>query len=73
MKPGDLVYWHEDAWLMSEGIKPKVVNAVVLNEVPSSIPSRRIWNVLRCDTLQRGILHESDLNVRVYREQDESG
>ena len=73
MKPGDLVYWHEDAWLMSHGVKPKVVHAIVIKESESSSPDRRIWNVLRSDTGQRGTVHESDLNTRVLWGYHESG
>jgi len=64
MKPGDLVYWHENAWLMSQGIEPKVVHAVVVRESLYSTPSRKIWSVLRCDTGLPGTVHESDLNVK---------
>ena len=66
MKVGDLVYWHEGAWLMSQGIKPKVVHAVITKEYEK--PGTAIWHVLRCDNGQKGIVHESDLNVRVSHE-----
>ncbi len=66
MKIGDLVYWHENAWLMSQGIKPKTVHAIIVSECASTRrPDRIIWNVMRCDTGQMGIVHESDLNVKV--------
>ena len=67
MKVGDLVYWHEDAWLMKAGVPPKVVHAIIVKESDSQ-PAGLIWHVVRCDTGQKGIVHESDLNVRVCRE-----
>ena len=68
MKVGDLVYWHEDAWLMSQGIQPKVIYGIIVSERSSSKPNRKIWNVVQCDTGQAGIVHESDLNVKVCHE-----
>ena len=66
MKFGDLVYWHEGAWLMSQGIEPKIVHAIIVREYEK--PGTAIWHVLRCDNGQKGIVHESDLNVRVCSE-----
>ena len=62
MKVGDLVYWQEDRWLMSQDVKPKLVYAVIIKEYEKS--NTAIWHVLRCDNGQKGIVHESDLNVR---------
>ena len=66
MKVGDLVYWHEHAWLMNEGIKPQTVHAIVVSKHESKDVA--IWYVVRCDNGQKGTVHESDLNVRVSSE-----
>ena len=67
MKVGDLVYWHEHAWLMSQGIEPKIVHAIVVSKLNES-KDVAIWHVVRCDNGQKGTVHESDLNVRVSHE-----
>ena len=51
---------------MSQGIKPKVVHAIIIKEYEKS--NTAILHVLRCDNGQKGIVHESDLNVRVCDE-----
>ena len=61
MKPGDLIYWHENAWLMS---KPDVKHAVVMYEHKDSKPLRPIWHVLVLETGQPGIVHDTP-NVKV--------
>ena len=66
MKVGDLVYWHENAWLMSQGIKPKVVHGVIIKEYEKS--NTAIWHVVRCDNGKKGIVHESDLRGAVRHE-----
>jgi hypothetical protein len=67
VKVGDLVYWHEGAWLMSQGIEPKIVHAIIVSKLNES-KDVAIWRVIRCDNGQKGTVHESDLNVRVTSE-----
>ena len=67
MKVGDLVYWHEHAWLMGEGIQPQTVHAIITSRNKDS-NGLAIWHVVRCDNGQKGTVHESDLNVRVSSE-----
>ena len=63
-KVADLVYWHEDAWLMISGAPPKVVYGIITSRYKSSTrPNKCIWNVIRSDTGGKAIIHDSDLNV----------
>ncbi len=64
MKPGDLIYWHEDAWLMKAGVPPTTRHAVVLREYDDAPPHKRIWHVLVLETGLPGIVHETP-NIRV--------
>ena len=64
MKPGDLIYWHEDAWLMKAGVPPNTKHAVVLRAYDNAPPDRGIWHVLVLETGLPGIVHETP-NIRV--------
>ena len=67
VKVGDLVYWHEDAWLMQAGKQPKIIYGIVTSRYvdPFSPSDKCIWNAIRSDTGTKAIIHDSDLNVKV--------
>ena len=65
MKVGDLVHWEKDAWLRSQGVKPKIMHGILISERVTSTPNRKIWNVLMSGNGELGVIHESDLNKRV--------
>ena len=64
MKPGDLIYWHEDAWLMMAGATPITRHAMVLRAYEHAPADRGIWHVLILETGLPGIVHESP-NIKV--------
>ena len=64
MSPGDLIYWHEDAWLMQEGVPPTVRHAIVLRPHEHAPADRSIWHVLVLETGLPGIVHDTP-NIKV--------
>ena len=64
IKTGDLIYWHEDAWLMKAGVPPTVRHAIAMREHEESKPHGKIWHVLVLETGLPGIVHETP-NIRV--------
>ena len=64
MKVGDLIYWHEDAWLMQEGVPPTIKHAVVVRPYEDAPADRGIWHVLVLETGLPGIVHDTP-NIKV--------
>ena len=64
MKVGDLIYWHEDAWLMKAGVPPTIRHAVVLKPYEDAPPERGIWHVLVLETGLPGIVHDTP-NIKI--------
>ena len=64
MKPGDLIYLHENAFLIQEGQPPSIKHAVVLRAYEDAPADRGIWHVLVLETGLPGVVHDTP-NIKV--------
>ena len=70
MSPGDLVYYIENSWSAELA---KRVDCIIISHRGVTPRGTNMWNVLRADNSEFGLLHEDSLRKVEEESQDEKG